>query len=441
MTRCCAALLASAGLLGAPGVVFADPAPPKTETWAVHAQTTFVEQANAGFRSPYSGPNSLASDANGRETWDVTLYAGVRPWRGAEIWINPEIDQGFGLSNTLGVAGFPSGEAYKVGKANPYFRLQRLFIRQTIDLGGASQRVDPDLNQLGGSQSANRLVLTAGKLSVGDVFDTNQYAHDPRHDFLNWAIIDTGTFDYAADAWGYSYGATAELYIDRWTLRSGVFNLSDVPNSPTLETNFSQFQLLGELEERHQLAGHPGKLKVTGFLSRGRMGRFDDAVTQAELTGGPADIAAVRRYQGRGGVSLDLEQEVGANLGVFLRAGLADGAIETYEFTDVDETVSGGVSVGGARWGRPDDTFALAGVVNGASAARRRFLNAGGLGILIGDGRLPHPGPEAILETYYDLALVRRLHLSFDFQAVDNPGFNRDRGPVAIGAVRVHVQF
>jgi high affinity Mn2+ porin len=419
------------------------PAQPTTadEDFAFHVQTTFLEQANAAFRAPYSGPNSLDPHATAKETWDVTLYAGFHLWPGAEVWINPEVDQGFGLSDTLGVAGYPSGEAYKVGKPDPYLRLQRLFLRQTINLWGDRETVDPDLNQLGGSQRADRLVLTAGKFSVGDVFDTNQYAHDPRHDFMNWAIIDAGTFDYAADAWGYSIGATAELYTGRWTVRGGVFNLSDVPNSTKLETDFSQFQLVGEVEERHQLAGHTGSLKITGFLSRGRMGRFDDAVRLAQQTGGPADIAAVRRYQSRAGVSLDLQQEVAPNVGLFLRAGIADGALESYEFTDIDRTVSGGVSIGGARWGRPNDTLAIAGVVNGASAARERFLNAGGLGILIGDGRLPHPGAEAIAEAYYDLAVVRQVHLSIDVQAIDNPGYNRDRGPVGVAAARLHAQF
>ena len=445
MPRLVSALLWVALLaLASPRAAVADDDPPEPatpQTWAFHAQTTFVDQANGAFRAPYSGANSLDPHAKGRETWDVTAYAGFRPWRGAEVWIDPEIDQGFGLSNTLGVAGFPSGEAYKVGQVDPYFRLQRLLIRQTIDLGGSRQAVDADLNQLAGGEAADRLVLTAGKVSVGDIFDANTYAHDPRHDFLNWSVIDAGTFDYAADAWGYTYGAAAELYAGRWALRAGVFDLSDVPNSARLETDFSQFQLIGEVEERHQLAGRPGKLRITAFLSRGRMGRFDDAVSLAQAAGGPADIAAVRHYRGRGGVSLDVEQQIAANIGVFARAGLADGAVESYEFTDVDRTVSAGVSIGGARWGRSGDTIALAGVINGASRDRERFLDAGGLGILVGDGRLPHPGPEAILEGYYDLAVIADAHVTFDVQAIDNPGYNRDRGPVAIGAIRLHAQF
>src|SRR5579885_2351950 len=78
------------------------------ETWAIHGQSTVTWQLQPAFRSPYSGEHSLNAAANGRETVDATLYAGVRPWRGAEFWVNPEVDQGFGLSNTFGVAGYLS---------------------------------------------------------------------------------------------------------------------------------------------------------------------------------------------------------------------------------------------------------------------------------------------------------------------------------------------
>ena len=232
------------------------------QQWAIHGQATNVWLFQPAFRSPYQGPQSLSPAANGRETLDATVYAGVRPWQGAEIWINPEIDQGFGLSNTFGVAGYVSGEAYKLGEADPYYRMARAFFRQTIDLGGESQKVDPDLNQLGGTQTANRVVLTVGKFAAVDIFDNNKYAHDPRNDFLNWSIVDVGTFDYAADAWGTTYGATAEWYQDWWTIRLGAFDLSNVPNSTHLALPlFQQTQFVAELEERHTLWDQPGKLR------------------------------------------------------------------------------------------------------------------------------------------------------------------------------------
>ncbi len=199
------------------------------ETWSLHEQATLVWQFQPGFRSTFQGTNSLLPVANGRETFDVTLFAGVRLWDGGEAYINPEVDQGFGLSNTVGVAGFPSGEAYKVGAEAPYVRLQRLFFRQTFDLGGDAQAVDGAANQLAGAHTADNLVLTAGKFSVTDIFDANSLAHDPKSDFLNWSLIDTGAFDYAADAWGYSDGFTAEWTQDWWALRAGLFDLSRVP--------------------------------------------------------------------------------------------------------------------------------------------------------------------------------------------------------------------
>jgi high affinity Mn2+ porin len=406
-----------------------------------HGQFTFLEQAYPAFRSPYQGPNSLPGGGQGRETSDGSLFAGVRLWKGAEVWINPEIDQGFGLANTLGVAGFTSGEAYKIGQAYPYARLPRAFIRQTIDLGGATEKVEAGTAQFAGSQTANRLVLTIGKLSVVDIFDTNKYAHDPRTDFLNWAIVDTGTFDYAADAWGYTYGAAAEWYQGDWAVRAGVFDLSIVPNSADLDPTFKQFQSVGEIERRYTLWNHPGEIHVTGFLTRGRMGTFADAIALAAITGGPADIAAVRRYQSRAGVSMNIEQEIMSDLGAFMRAGWADGTKEPYEFTDIDRTVAGGVSIAGKRWDRPDDTIGIAGVLNHIAPVHQAFFNAGGLGILIGDGQLPHPGYEEIVEAYYSYALTASMRVSLDYQFVANPGYNTDRGPVNVFAGRLHWQF
>ena len=421
----------------------AAPAPnlPAPEIWAIHGQTTFVDQYHPAFRSLIQGPNSLNPGSRGDETFDLTLYAGVRPWSGAEIWVNPEIDQGFGLNDTLGVAGFTSAEAYKVGEAAPYVRVPRLFFHQTIDLGGARQKVDPDLNVLGGSQTDNRLVFWLGKFGVGDVFDTNDYAHDPRQDFLNWAIVDAGSFDYAADAWGFSYGTALEWYQDWWTLRAGAFALSRVPNSEALDTSGGQVQFDAEAEERHTILGHDGKLKITGFLTRGRMGDYNEATKLAEETGLPADIGATRAYRSRTGVSANLQQSLTADLGLFARAGIAQGGYEAYDFTDIDKTFSVGLSLTGKRWGRSDDTVGIATVIDDVSRAAKNFFNAGGLGILVGDGSLSSSGPEQIEEIYYSYALTSYAHVSADYQFVNNPGYDRLRGPVSVMAVRFHVQY
>ncbi len=413
--------------------------PLETDNWVVHGQTTFVDQFAPPFRQPYRGANSLDSNV-GRETWDATLYIGRRLWQGAELWIDPEIDQGFGLSNTLGIAGFTSGEAYKVGFTNPYFRLPRMFVRQTIDLGGDNEKVEGDLNQFAGSQSANRLVVTVGKFSVSDIFDTIKYAHDPRNDFMNWSLVDAGSFDYAADAWGFSYGASAEWYQGNWTLRAGLFDLSIVPNSTELDPTFDQFQFVYEIEHRHELWGQPGKIAVDGFVSRGRMGRFDDAILFAQQTGGTPNAANVRQYASRPGVNVNVEQQVIPDVGIFGRVGWADGKVEPYEFTDIDRTASAGMSLGGKLWGRPDDTFGVATVFNGISSEHIAYLNDGGLGILVGDGQLPHPGLEEILETYYRFPLGS-WQVTADYQFIENPGYNRDRGPVSVISGRLRTQF
>ena len=318
-----------------------------------------------------------------------------------------------GSATCSGVAGYTSGEAYKIGFAYPYTRLQRAFIRQTIDLGGEAQKVDAGINQFAGSQTANRLVITVGKFSVADIFDNNKYAHDPRNDFLNWAIIDTGTFDYAAEPWGYTLGAAAEWYQGNWTLRGGLFDLSILPNNLELDPHFQQFQWVGEIERRYDLWGHPGKIAVTGFLSRGRMGTNQDAIALAQITGGPADIAAVRQYRSRGGLSMNFEQEITSDLGAFVRAGMTNGDIEPYELTDIDRTVAAGLALKGTMG--PSRRHVRIG-----RRGQRNFGRARGLlqcrwsGILIGDGQLPHPGLERIIETYYQfpgLVLARHARL------------------------------
>ena len=189
------------------------------DRFAFHGQTTFIEQYAAPFRSPYIGPQSLSPN-QGRESLDFMYFIGVKLWKDAEFWIDPEFNQGFGLSNTKGIAGFPSGASFKVGSDVPYARIQRFFVRQTIDLGGKTQKVEADQNQFAGSNTTDRLVITVGKFSISDVFDQNKYAQNPRKDFMNWAVIDAGTYDYAADAWGYTYGAAAEWYQGPWTLRA-----------------------------------------------------------------------------------------------------------------------------------------------------------------------------------------------------------------------------
>lgn len=429
------------------------------EIWAIHGQATNTWELQPAFYSPYFkvGPHSLWPGANGRETTDITAYLGLRPWQGAELWANPDMDQGFGLSDTFGVAGYPSGEAYKLGRTTPYFRLDRAFFRQTINLGGETEKVDPDANVLGGTQTANRLVMTIGKFSVVDIFDTNKYAHDPRGDFLNWSIVDLGSFDYAADAWGFTYGAAAEWQQDWWTARVGLFDLSSQPNSIYLSTRgFSQGEFCAELEERHTLWDQPGKFKVLYWLMRGSLGTYNDALDWSEGTGETPDTGAVRRARTKYGIGFNLEQQLVPDLGMFLRGGWCQGGVEEVDFTDVDISVSGGLSLKGSHWCRPDDNVGLAFVVNQISSQAREYFGAGGLGGIIGDGELTHAAPELIFETYYNIAVVSfpspltlvhagtgngSLNITADYQLIIDPAYNVDRGPVSVFGLRAHAEF
>ena len=409
--------------------------------WAVFGQSTFTAMASLGFRRPYEGANSLTAN-DLRETFDATLYLGVRPWAGGEIWANGEIDQGFGIGNAHGIAGYASGEAYKLGKANPYTRLQRLYLRQTFSLGGPVSDVDATANQMAGRQNADRLVITVGKFGVADIFDANKYAHDPRGDFLNWSLIDSGAFDYAGDPWGYTYGAAGELYLGAWTARAGLFDMTDVAGGLTTVTDFSYYQAVAELEHRHAIDNHPGTVRGALWLSHGRLGRYADALAWGLANAAVPDLAQVQTAShNRLGGYVNAEQELTGNLGLFLRASMADGRYASWDFTDIDRSVSGGLSLAGKGWGRAADTINLGLVVNTVSKVARTYFAAGGLGILIGDGALPNAGSEKIAEASYAWRPTTKIAVTFDAQGVINPAYNRDRGPVGIVGLRFHAAF
>ena len=428
----------------------ADPSPSQTadltpQIWAIYGQSTVLMQYHPGFgsRTP-TGPQSLETGRRGNETFDTTLYLGVRLWRGAEFWLNPEIDQGFGLQNTTGAAGYFSGEAYKVGQRDPYFRIPRGFFRQTINLGGETEKIDPDLNVLGGSQTANRLVFTAGKFSVPDIFDTNKYAHDPRVDFMNWALIESGAFDYAADSWGFTYGVAIEWYQNWWTLRAGLFDLSVTPNSKYLDGRPGrQFEAVVEAEERHTIFGQPGKLKLLVYANRGLMVRLNDFTRAAATSGATPDMASLRHRRTRTGIALNLEQSLVGDLGMFARLSVSDGRYETFDFTDIDRSAAIGLSLKGTRWGRPDDVVGVGFVFNEISRERLNFLRAGGLGVLIGDGAgyPANAGAEQIFETYYNIAVTKWLNVTFDYQVLNHPAYNAGRGPVHVFGFRLRTQI
>jgi high affinity Mn2+ porin len=419
----------------------ADEAGAAPEDWSIHGQATFLWQGYPNFPAEFSGPNSLQKLAQGRETFDATLFLGVRLLDDLAFYVDPEVDQGFGLENTLGVAGFTSGEAYKVGSNAPYGRIPRAYFRYVVGLGGDAVTDAPDANQLGGSHLSDNVTITLGKFSVTDMFDTNKYAHDPRSDFFNWAMVDSGAFDYPADAWGYTYGAAIEWTQSRWTLRAGLFDLSREPNTKALVRGFGQFSVVTEAEERHELWGQPGAVKFLFFANRARMGSYADALALAQQTGTTPNTADVRRYATRPGGAINVQQQILPDLGAFLRASMNDGSEEAYEFTDINRSLAVGLSLKGTAWDRPADTVGIAGVINGLSSAAADYIAAGGLGILIGDGALPRYGLEKISEFYYSVTVTEGAVLTLDYQFVDHPGYNPLRGPVDVFGVRAHVEF
>ena len=412
--------------------------PPDGQNWNWHVQNTDIVQGYPGFPAKYSGPNSLPNGGQTRETVSLDLLAGVRLWRGAEAHIDGMMWQGFGVGQTLGVDGFPNGEAFRLGTDVPNVNIPRLFIRQVIGFGGEQENVEDDALDLAGKQDVSRLTLTLGKFSVKDVFDNNAYANDPRTQFMNWALMANEAWDYPADALGYITGLAAELNRPQWTARYGFFQMPAGANGVALDQHFlDAWGMVAELERRYALNDHPGAVRFLAYLNRAHMGSYQEAVNNAAPV---ADIEATRAYRCKYGFGLNLEQELVKNVGCFTRLGWSDGHSEAWVFSDVDYTATAGLSIKGASWGRPDDTFGLAGVLNGLSHVHQEFFEAGGTGILAGDGALNY-GWEKILESYYDFKIWKTIHTAVDYQFITDPAFNRDRGPVSVFAARLHWEF
>jgi high affinity Mn2+ porin len=410
----------------------------QSQRWNFHVQNTDIVQYHPDFPARYSGPNSLADQSETKETVSLDLMAGARMWSGAGLYVDGLMWQGFGFSGAHGIAGFPNGEAFKVGTDVPNFTFARVFIRQTIGLGGEQETVEDNALQLAGEPDVRRLTITLGKFSVKDIFDNNAYANDPRTQFMNWSLMANGAFDYAADSVGFTEGFAVELNQPQWALRYGFFQVPEVSNGMAHDWHLLKaWQMDAELERRWAVNDHPGAVRLLGYLMRAHMGSFQEALDNPTR---PADIAATRDYRSKYGFGLNVEQEIVTNVGVFSRLGWNNDETEPWVFTDVGRTASSGVSVKGAIWNRPNDTVGVAGVFNGISGVHQRFLAAGGTGILVGDGRLSY-GIEEIVETYYDAQIWKTVRGALDFQYIENPGFNRDRGPVPVVGARLHWEF
>lgn len=413
----------------------------ETEAWHLKFQTTGVVQHKPGFSAPYTGANSLLTNRENSRSVTATLFAGLRPWAGGEIYFNPEMALGVPFSELKGLGGFNNGEMARTSGPDPTFYRARLFLRQTWGFGGGSESVESDQNQLAGKVDANRLVLTLGNVSALDLFDDNKYSHEPRRAFLNWSLMTYGAWDYPADARGYTQGAALEYITPEWALRAGRFMQPKDSNGLPLNSRImSSYGDAIEVERGYKLDGQSGRVRLLAFRNQAVMGSFSDALVLSAAAGGAPDLTLIRTAQAKVGGGISIEHDLSKDVGLFARASANDGKTETFAFTEIDRSLSGGVVIKGTRWQRGADEVGIAMAANGLSSSHRDYLARGGPGFFLGDGRLNYRS-EQILETYYSLKAGRNLWFTFDYQYIRNPGYNADRGPANFFGLRVHAEL
>ncbi len=417
----------------------ADGSPKAPEPWSFHAQLTYQLQGHGAFNAPYEGQNSLLDRKETRGSITTTIYLGRRLWEGGEVYANLEMQAGSGVSQVLGLAGPPNGETYRVDSTQLKAGLARIFLRQTWNLGGSSEAVEDDQNQVAGTHDKRRVVLTAGKFSGTDVFDGNSYGHDARTQFNNWSLWANAAWDYPADTRGYTWGVVLEWYHDDWVARFG--SLMEPKEANMMELDHDVQRAHGEsleLEHNHELGGQKGAVRFLAYENHARMGVYRDAVAQDPAA--PDVIATRAPGRVKYGFGLNAEQALTPDVGVFLRAGWNDGKTESWAFTEVERTLTLGISSSGRAWGREKDRFGLGLAFNGISRDHRDYLAAGGYGFMLGDGRLNY-APEKLIDAYYAIALGSFGSFSLEAQRFRNPAFNQDRGPATVCGIRLHLQF
>ena len=409
-------------------------------------QTTFNWQRHPAFNNGGISPNnSLISKAESMYTFSATAHWGARVWKDGELYFNPEIVSGVPFSNNLvGLGSFTNGEITRAGGMDPKLYRQRLFLRQTWNQGGGTEKVESDFNQMAGTVDKNRIVLTAGNFSTLDVFDDNAYAKDPRTQFMNWGNWTYSSFDYAADARGYGWGFAVEWYLDDWVFKLGRMTGPKEPNGLAVDYQIAKHygdQL--EVERSHTIANRPGKARVLLWRDRANMASFSDALTYLNTYNPPDKETILQVRNGdktKYGLGFNVEQEISSNVGGFMRVMKTDGRTETYAFTEVDNSFSGGVLIKGGAWSRPEDNVGLSFMQNQLSNDRRKYLAAGGISFFIGDGSLSYK-PENIFEGFYSFGIYKNTWLTADYQRISNPAYNSARGPVNVYAFRFHSEF
>jgi high affinity Mn2+ porin len=415
---------------------------PEEAWYSAHAQATVVTQEHPRFNSPYIGAHSLLPDEPSATSMTGTLFLDYRlceyGGNSTELVFNPEIAGGRGFSGVQGVAGFPNGEITRVGTVEPTPYIARLFLRQTCCLGDEVEKVEDEANQIAGTRPVDRLTFTIGKMAATDIVDDNLFSHDPRTQFLNWSLMYNGAWDYPANVRGYTYGFAFDYNRKDWALRYGIFAEPAVANGAEFDPRFlkANGQVL-EWEGRYTANDQPGKLRLLAYLNHAHMGDYREAIQEMPVD---PDITQTRAYRFKYGFGLNWQQNLTKDLGVYSRLGWNDGHTESWAFTEIDRTAALGVALKGRCWCRPDDVVGLAGVLNGISKDHRDYLAAGGLGFILGDGRLNY-GLEEILEMYYDFQVIKGMFVTADWQGINHPAYNRDRGPVAVGTLRVHIEF
>ena len=423
--------------------------------WSLHFQQTVITQWHNRFPAAYSSSESqqsLQPAEKAKTSLTTTLFIGRRLWKGAEVYFNPEIAGGAGLSKTQGVAGFLNGETYRVGDPTPSLYLARLYLRQVIALPkhahDTRDTLDEAINQVKNYRPARYLAFSAGKFSVEDFFDGNPYSHDPRSQFFNWSLMSYGAWDYPANVRGYTIGGVAEYVTPELAVRLASVIVPTAANGPYLHSydknNHSESV---EIEHMFLPRGKALTVRILGYITHAHMGNYRQALGMpaVDSLGRPmAPDITMTRQEGRTkyGYGLSLVREVNRQFGWFARLSWNDGLNETWAFTEIDQSAQVGLHWVPRAWHRPNDTFGAAVVVNGISGPHRTYLKAGGYGFIIGDGNLRY-GAETIFETYYRIAIPGHLHsaVSPDYQFVVNPAYNQDRGPVHVFGLRLHVEL
>ena len=410
----------------------------------LHFQTTYIYQYQPAFHAAYTGQNSLKPQQDKENSITATLYLGARLWKGAELYIDPEIAGGSGLSGAYGMAASTNGETFRVGDPAPTLYLARGYLKQTISLNKEKDTVCDAANQLTCYYPTRSLSFYLGKFSLGDLFDNNAYATGPRTSFINWCFMNNGAWDYAANLRGYTYSFTTALQWDNMLYKIALATMPTVANGPDLNTNLQQeYSINAEASKVYKLNKRDGHIRLLGYYNNGDMGNYKEAIAQGALTNTIPNIIATRQYgRDKYGAGLNLDQQLTSTLGLFARLGWSDGHNETWCFTEADQSVSAGLVDNGAAWKRKDDNAGVAIVVNGLSGEHRQYLEDGGLGFQLGDGKLNYAN-ETVTEFYYNYKPVpaSNIWLTADYQFALNPGYNQDRGPVSVFSFRVHVEL